>query len=158
MNQISRSEYHHTYYLKNKARLSVYNKKWRETHPEYCKAKREAFRQEHPNYRREHRLSDAEYSRKYKATHREKRREQELKGSLAWNHRNPEKVRARNTAADIPMEKFCELCPKDDSRIDGLERHHPDYEYPTLFVTVCRDCHLYAEEKREVVVNSGEFF
>jgi hypothetical protein len=38
---------------------------------------------------------------------------------------------------------YCELCPDDDKRF-AEERHHPDYNYPLVFVSVCRSCHKYA--------------
>jgi hypothetical protein len=40
----------------------------------------------------------------------------------------------------IPMSKFCELCPEDDQRLAEM-RHHMDYDYPLIFVSVCRACH-----------------
>lgn len=54
--------------------------------------------------------------------------------------RTPEMWQAHNIAEKIPLKPFCELCPDDDLRKSEL-RHHFDYAYPTLFLSLCRGCH-----------------
>lgn len=44
---------------------------------------------------------------------------------------------AHQIASKLPLGSCCELC---DS-ILNLARHHPDYDFPEIFVTVCRSCH-----------------
>jgi hypothetical protein len=61
-----------------------------------------------------------------------------------------------------PLASECEFCGVHEGtphivRYDGkptpvkLTRHHPDYDYPEIFVTACRECHNYIgiDEKRE---------
>ena len=57
-----------------------------------------------------------------------------------WMNKYPEKVRAEKIAKKIPLAEFCELCPEDDKR-KSVMRHHPDYDYPEIFVSVCGSCH-----------------
>lgn len=39
----------------------------------------------------------------------------------------------------IPLSSKCELC----SSTEHLLRHHVDYDYPEIIVTVCSECHSY---------------
>jgi hypothetical protein len=55
-------------------------------------------------------------------------------------NRTKEMVRAHNITQDSPMAKFCELCPPDELLLAKM-RHHPDYNYPAIYVSVCRSCH-----------------
>lgn len=45
----------------------------------------------------------------------------------------------------VPLGSSCELCPEDDIRTVGLERHHPDYSEPLIVVTVCSECNKWIE-------------
>jgi|WetSurMetagenome_2_1015567.scaffolds.fasta_scaffold154209_1 hypothetical protein len=75
-----------------------------------------------------------------------------------FKEKHPELVKkqahARHASAKIPMKDYCELCPEEDNKEKKLTRHHPDYDYPTIFVTTCPICHrwitleeLYESEK-----------
>lgn len=55
-----------------------------------------------------------------------------------WERRNPEKDKAHDKAARIPLPETCELCGK---RQDLLHRHHPDYSKPLLVEFLCPACH-----------------
>ena len=83
-------------------------------------------------------------------------REQHKKACLNWNrnhkerdngnsNRRPEQWRAQLQAERIIITKFCELCPEDDQQ-EATQRHHPNYNYPTIFVSCCASCHNYVEK------------
>jgi hypothetical protein len=65
-------------------------------------------------------------------------------------NRTPEMIRAHNLSKDIPMTKYCELCPPEDLHLSQM-RHHPDYNYPTIFVSTCRACHTAVHRALEKV-------
>lgn len=88
------------------------------------------YRLRHPNRIKENRKKS---DRKYKVTHRELVRKHHQK---YWE-RNPKRKRAHAISQHIPLASKCELCPN----TENLERHHPNYDYPHIFVTVCRECH-----------------
>jgi hypothetical protein len=67
-------------------------------------------------------------------------REVRSKLSRSWQKKYPEKLRAEKLAQKIPLKEFCELCPEDDKR-KAVMRHHPDYNYPEIFVSTCGACH-----------------
>lgn len=52
-----------------------------------------------------------------------------------WSHLK--EMRAREIAKRSPLKKFCEKC----GTSDNLERHHPDYEKPMEYLTLCKSCH-----------------
>jgi len=56
-----------------------------------------------------------------------------------WREDNPEKLKAYNFLkhCDCSMASACEFC----GATENLVRHHPDYDYPEIFVTVCKSCH-----------------
>jgi hypothetical protein len=58
-----------------------------------------------------------------------------------------ERRRIYQSARTIPLEKYCELCPEDDLQLSDL-RHHVDYEYPKIFVSVCLECHQAIENDK----------
>lgn len=47
---------------------------------------------------------------------------------------------ANHIAQKLPLLEFCELCPDEHVR-HAIQRHHPDYDYPEIFVSLCRECH-----------------
>lgn len=97
-------------------------KKWSLRHPEKVKECNRNSQQNHPEL---HRKAQTKYSN---------------------NH--PEIIRAHNCSNHhVPLGKECELCPEDDKRTENLERHHPDYNYPEIIVTVCKECHELQKEK-----------
>ena len=50
---------------------------------------------------------------------------------------------ARRIAQKIPMKDYCELCPEENNKERKLSRHHLDYDYPTIFMTTCYECHTW---------------
>ena len=89
------------------------------------------------NYKQNHRdiirVKNKAYMKGYYAEHSEARRQ------YARNYRvqNPEKKRAQNRVRRESRESNCILC---DST-SNLERHHPDYNEPDVFITLCAPCH-----------------
>jgi hypothetical protein len=65
------------------------------------------------------------------------------------------KVYAQQIAQKYPLLKKCELCP--DPKEIPTHRHHPDYCYPHIFVSLCYECHLWVHKdlsrstKRKIV-------
>jgi hypothetical protein len=62
---------------------------------------------------------------------------------------NPEKIHAHIIANRIRIGSECELCPENDIIKENLARHHPDYNYPEIFVTVCYSCHYFAQKSQK---------
>jgi hypothetical protein len=84
------------------------------------------WKSQHPTYRRD-------YMREYNKTH-----------PNLNVHRTPKIGTAQNIAVTkTKLGLLCELCPEDNVLL-AEERHHPDYDYPLFFVSVCRGCHKYA--------------
>lgn len=52
------------------------------------------------------------------------------------------RCRLRNNPHLYPLTEFCEVCPKDDLN-KATQHHHPDYDYPAIYVSVCSQCHAY---------------
>ena len=59
--------------------------------------------------------------------------------------RRPEQWRAQLQAERIPLAEFCETCPEDDIR-RATQRHHPDYNFPKIFISCCASCHHFIEK------------
>jgi hypothetical protein len=55
----------------------------------------------------------------------------------------PEKAHAHDIARKFPLADSCEFCDV----MERLERHHPDYSYPEIFMTVCKDCHAVVDKE-----------
>jgi len=99
--------------------------------------------------------------RKANREHKERNREKINKEGREYYQRNRGKVLLSNlirreenpmidaihqyTRYHFPLASECELCPEDDKRTENLEHHHPDYDYPEIFVTCCRQCHKWIE-------------
>ena len=88
------------------------------------------------------------YNENYRKLNSDKIRKQQHITQQKWHEDNREYYNMRSRAQqyclrhkdECPLEKECELCPEDNKRTDKLQRHHPDYNYPTIFVTVCPQC------------------
>lgn len=52
------------------------------------------------------------------------------------------RTRMRDSLHLYPLTEFCELCPEDELN-KATQHHHPDYDYPTIYVSVCSQCHAY---------------
>jgi hypothetical protein len=77
----------------------------------------------------------------------------EIRSKLAriWMKKYPEKVKAEKLAQKVSLEEFCELCPEDDKR-KAIMRHHPDYDYPEIFVSVCGACHRHVHNQNWILM------
>lgn len=63
-----------------------------------------------------------------------------------WREEHPGRSAAHSIAQRTHRKapRCCQLCGGDRK----LERHHPDYELPTLIVWVCKPCHVILDEVR----------
>jgi len=61
-----------------------------------------------------------------------------------YNQRYPKKIKAYQFISNNKLElaKECELC----GNTENLEHHHPDYDYPEIYVTVCKECHTWIHQ------------
>jgi hypothetical protein len=79
---------------------------------------------------------------------RDKVRQQNNESKQRFKERHPEleakQIVARRIAGKIPLKDYCELCPEDGNKRKKLNRHHFDYDYPTIFLTICTVCHRWA--------------
>jgi hypothetical protein len=143
-----------------------YNKQWKQRHPEYGKteknreyqkAYRKAHSEEnkeymkkwidrHPEYnaqRRQWRIEHPERTRIWQKNtkHSNESREHRLLEQAKWREQNAERVKMysyiHGHEKDFPLANGCEFC--EDKEL--LVRHHPDYEYPEIYVTCCSMCH-----------------
>jgi hypothetical protein len=105
------------------------------------KAKRRAVYHQNPDYFlkrcRKWREENPNYVKDYYSTHH--------KISVTNKNRTPKMWNAQVIAGQIPLLPFCELCPEDDARL-AVIRHHPDYNYPLIFVSTCKSCHTYVHK------------
>lgn len=76
-----------------------------------------------------HRMDCQKWDREHKDVKRE--------NFKMYSQKHPEIIKAHNIAHKISLGYCCELC---DS-IEKLERHHLDYKYPEIIVTLCKECH-----------------
>lgn len=102
--------------------------KWRKTH-------RKRYKQHYRNWYKKHRKQIQKYLRKYQREH------------YRGEYYNPKVRHARYLAQKLEIGTSCELCPDNDKRRMNLERHHPDYDYPEIFVTVCSECHSWIHKE-----------
>lgn len=123
----------------------------------------EQVRKYQREWAKENRNKRRESERKYRDIHREKSREKSKKDKTIYRLRhadriqkyrenNKEKIKAQNLVNknldDFPLASECELCPDNDKRIENLQHHHPDYNYPEIYITTCPSCHYYADRDR----------
>jgi len=112
---------------------------------EYAKENRDKKRKIEQRYRDNHREQIREKSRRQKATYRKRH----LKRIQEYREKNKKKTSAQNLLnhhpEKYPLASECELCPE-DKRVENLQHHHPDYDYPEIYVTVCPFCHYYADK------------
>lgn len=135
---------------KKKERQAQQIREWKKTHPDRVKAIRN----------KSWAIHGAEMQRKWRENNKERRKEQRKR--QLQRHReemneyyrlhkikHPEILYAQHIAESYPLAHACELCPEEDVRTEGLQRHHPDYTYPEIFITVCPSCHKFAEQRLE---------
>jgi len=119
---------------------------------EYYREHSRQWREDHPDYNRNWRKNHPDYHHNYRKRHPERIKEKDRK----YNLNNVEKLKVgyfvRNRKHLFPLASECELCPDNDAETTDLLRHHPDYEFPEIYVTVCRSCHWYVHAQN----NRGE--
>lgn len=73
--------------------------------------------------------------------------EKRRKRQQVYARANPDKIKAHRAIHYQRPGPKCESC---GSTIN-LQKHHPDYSKPTLFITLCSSCHvrLHAQQKEE---------
>ena len=145
------------YYRTHITEKLEYNKRLRERHkqcPELWKQDQEKNRErcrrwmQKPENRERERLRN----RKSKPSEQAKRRHRERQSK--WRSRNLNRIkiynRTNNSKAKYPLATTCEFC----GETDRLLHHHPDYEYPELYVTCCSVCHrwIHMGYKEESVI------
>lgn len=142
------SQKHREQYSKNFIPFLLSSKKWRENNPEKL---RECQKKNHQNHPETLKKAQKKFREKYPKAQqiankkwRKKYPECSRKASRKWKRENPEKLRAEKMAQKhIQLSESCEFCPAKEN----LERHHPDYNYPLITVTTCRECHRWIENK-----------
>lgn len=118
---------------------------------------------EHVLYMREYRKTskNKDYMKNYRKNHRSKinvqdsawRKTQKGKTTIRKSNANyrarNKKIKNAQLLADrnIELLEFCELCPEDDKQ-RTIERHHPDYDYPLIIISCCKECHSFADNDR----------
>lgn len=101
----------------------------------YMKKYNKEHSQEQRQWRLEHRERQKENCRRYNQKHRDR-----PNGVLTSDRR-----RTYKQAEKIPLFELCELCPEDDKQ-KATERHHPDYDFPEIFISCCKSCHMFLEK------------
>lgn len=157
-------------YRKNKAKKLEKQKlrykidpSFREYMKNYSRKYREQNKTKLRRYYENHKQEILEKARKYRQTpeYKRKRREYEKRRRQRPEFKEKERIRNRKRwktqptrraktyvkkkGQKIPIHKQCEFCPS----TGHLERHHPDYNYPDIFVTVCSECHWYVHQSQE---------
>lgn len=143
------------HYKKHRKELLEYAKAYRKTHKKeslayrkshkkellaYAKARYLITKKERLKHQMNYRIENPEKSREILSKSYKKHRKNRLEYGKKYYKENPEKVKAKALAQKIPLAKFCELCPENDKR-RATRRHHPDYDEPEMFVSVCSGCH-----------------
>lgn len=143
---MNRAEYHHDWYLKhrdnqlqkykdyyqqNKETIETYKRQWvLENRQRVIEVRRKWYQK--------NRQKIIEYMRNWKANHPESVKayyHTEAYKEYLKKHRT--ELLARWKTKDLPKGNSCTICGSDDR----LEKHHPDYDKPLDFVTLCKDCH-----------------
>jgi hypothetical protein len=135
----------------NRKRRREESKRYRIKYPEKDKVRQKKYKDKHPEqgrkddkkYRVVHKEEQQIYFANYNKNNREKKRVQALISQRL--------SRARKRGVpdlSVALKSYCELCPEDDITSINLQRHHPDYDYPLIFMTACKVCHAYADKDR----------
>jgi hypothetical protein len=113
-------ETYRTYYQLNKAKIQAQMRQWRENNRPYDLERQRRWRQAHPDNYRK------------------------------FMQKHPERVKAKNLMAHnpdkYPLDDACTFC----GDTAGLEHGHIDYDYPELYLTVCRKCNIWMDNGRKM--------
>lgn len=117
------------YYEAHKQERLAYQKKYRETHAEAVKARKQKYYEENHD-------KIMEYWREYRKTHKADKRRR----SKEYAKAHPEKIKARYTLNNALKRgelerKPCEICGK------KAEAHHDNYDKPLEVKWLCPKCH-----------------
>ena len=84
---------------------------------------------------------------RWKKNNPEKVKEEKKRYAQRWRANNKDKIKTMNYAnrKNLPMLDSCEFCGSSGT----LHKHHPDYDYPEIYVTGCPKCHHWIHKKRE---------
>lgn len=125
-----------------KSQIKV-NGKWK-INPEYL----HQWRKKHPNYERERYRTNRDRRLAINKRWHKRNREKVNKLAKEYIQRNPEKLKAHNFVItnNLPLNAECEFC----GSTKKLQRHHPDYDEPAIYVTCCIKCHMWIEGRTDI--------
>jgi hypothetical protein len=95
------------------------------------------FYASHPNYRETWREANHDKVLAHRHTYYKVHPEAILEETKKARANHPEKFKCRERARYYSLDLKCNSC----GAISDLQRHHPDYTKPEIFVTLCRKCH-----------------
>lgn len=117
--------------------MKAYNKK-------HYAEQREEIKEKSRRFYREHR-DEINEKRKGQFTERMKKYQRK------YRKENPKIPKAHGVIqrnGKFPLAQFCELCPENDRR-KATEHHHPDYDFPEIYVSVCSSCHKWVDKNHK---------
>lgn len=116
--------------------------------PEKKRISNERYRTKHPNADHDWHVRNREKALEADRQYHERNRE--LVRAKAREHysKNPLQWKAEAIAKRMPIGSKCEFC----GSTENLQRHHPSYEEPTKFITVCCTCHRRIHQGKWVTV------
>lgn len=76
------------------------------------------------------------YQPEYRKTDTSKSKQRDFQKK--YTKENPEKVNAHKISNKLGRKDCCEFCKNKNCR---LEKHHPNYKFPEVFMTLCSKCH-----------------
>ena len=123
-----------------KAYMKEYNKKHSEEQKQWCKChplnmieRRKRFKERHPNY---HKVK------------RQERHEKIAKYNAEYRLIKSKEIKSIRKSQDLPKMEQCEFC----GSYETLQKHHPDYDYPLIYVTCCVACHKWVHNNLAIEV------
>jgi len=78
--------------------------------------------------------------KKWRSEHRKQFLNYQKEYQKKYRKEHQKEANARKNDWRLPLASECELCPEDDKQ-PAIDRHHPDYNYPNIIVSVCGPCH-----------------
>jgi hypothetical protein len=124
---------------------------------EYSNEHTKAWRKRNPSYHKNYIGDRKEHYADLTHRWRQKNKEKHCKDNVEWMQAHPKIMQAHSIAyygrlekgfEPAPLAELCETCPDDDVR-KATQRHHPDYEYPQITVSVCRSYHYYLNREQK---------
>lgn len=107
------------------------------TKPSYYSLHRSEILERWKLYYESHRDVVLKRNEDRRASHIELSRKREIVYFRRWRDSHRDKHRAIRLAQQtVPLGSCCEFC----GSVGDLMRFHPDYDFPKVVVTVCREC------------------